>query len=71
MKHGPATPGANDPKITGTGVVTAGQEKRSYGKSKQKKDHLFLSFTFVTIVSLSFWQKAPALSIPFEQPARS
>jgi hypothetical protein len=66
MEHGPATTRANDLEIARTGVAAAGQHKCGYGKSKKEKDHLFLFFTFVTIVSLSFWQKVSALSIPME-----
>jgi hypothetical protein len=64
MKHGPAAAGANDSKITGTGATTVNQHKRGYREPGQEKDHLLLSFTFVTIASLSFWQKLPSLSIP-------
>jgi hypothetical protein len=62
MEHGPATTGANDLEITWTGVATVSQHQGGHSKSKEEKDHLFLSFAFVTIVSLSFWQKVPALS---------
>ncbi|PYU69211.1 MAG: hypothetical protein DMG49_13945 [Acidobacteria bacterium] len=66
MEHGPTTAGANDLKITRTRVATFSQHKRGYCKSKEEKDHLFLSFVFVIIVSLSFWQKLLALSIPLK-----
>jgi len=62
MEHCPATTGANNLEITWTGVAIVSQHQRGYGKSKEEKDHLFLFFTFVTIVSLSFWQKVPSLS---------
>jgi hypothetical protein len=64
MEHCPTAAGANDPKLTRTGVATLSQHKCGYSKSKKEKDHLLLFFTFVTIVSLSFWQKVLALSIP-------
>jgi hypothetical protein len=62
MEHCPTTTGANDLEITWTGVATVSHQQRYHGKSKEKKDHLFLFFAFVTIVSLSFWQKVLALS---------
>jgi hypothetical protein len=64
MEHCATPPGPNDPKITGSGVATVEQQEGGYGKSQQEKDHLLLSFAFVTIVSLSFWQKLLSLSIP-------
>jgi hypothetical protein len=64
MEHCPTTTGANDLEITWTGVATVSQHQRGYGKLKKEKDHLFLFFAFVTIVSLSFWQKVLALSTP-------
>jgi hypothetical protein len=67
MEHGPTPARANDPKITWTGIAISGQHKRSYSKSKEEKDHLLLSFAFVTIASLSFWQKPPSLSIPLRR----
>ena len=66
MERCPTTAWANDPKITGTRVATVSQEQRGHDKAKEEKDHLFLSFTFVIIVSVSFWQKLPALSIPLK-----
>jgi len=66
MERCPTTARANDPKITGTRVATVSQEQHGYGKAKEEKDHLFLSFTFVIIVSISFWQKLLALSIPLK-----
>jgi hypothetical protein len=62
MEHGPATTGANDLEITWTGIATVSQHQGGRSKSKEEKDHLFLFFAFVTVVSLSFWQKVPALS---------
>ena len=64
MEHGPTTTGANDLEITWTGVAAVSHHQRGHGKSKEEKDHLFLFFAFVTIVSLSFWQKVLALSTP-------
>jgi len=46
MEHCPTASRADNLEITGTGVATVGQHKRSYGESKKEKDHLFLSFTF-------------------------
>jgi len=66
MERCPTTAWANDPKITGTRVATVSQEQRGHDKAKEEKDHLFLSFTFVIIVSVSFWQKLLALSIPLK-----
>jgi len=63
MEHRPATTGTNDPEITRARVTTMSQQDCSNGKSKKEQDHLFLFFAFVTIVSLSFWQKVFALSI--------
>jgi hypothetical protein len=66
MEHCPATSWANDLEITWAGVTSATQQQHSNRNSKKKKDHLFLFFTFVPIVSLSFWQKLLALSIPLK-----
>jgi hypothetical protein len=66
VEHGPAPARANDFEIAGTGLAPACQYQGGYRKSKQKKDHLFLFFTFVTIASLSFWQKLHILSIPLK-----
>jgi hypothetical protein len=63
MKHCPTTPRADDPEITGARIATTCQHK-DYGESKGEKDHLLLFFTFVSISSLSFWQKPPSLSTP-------
>lgn len=63
MKHRPASAGANDLEIAWTGVYGLSQQKTGYRKSKKEKDHLFLFFTFVTIVSLSFCQKFRPLSM--------
>ena len=63
MEHRPATTGTNDPEITRARVTTISQQDCSNSKSKKEQDHLFLFFAFVTIVSLSFWQKVFALSI--------
>jgi hypothetical protein len=62
MEHCPTTTGSNDLEITWSRVATVSHYQRGHDKSKEEKDHLFLFFTFVTIVSLSFWQKVPALS---------
>jgi hypothetical protein len=60
MEHCPTTTGANDFKITWTGVATVSHHERGHGKSKEQ--NLFLFFAFVTNASLSFWQKVLALS---------
>jgi hypothetical protein len=67
MEHRPASAGTNDPKITRARVTTISQQNCSNGKSKKEQDHLFLFFAFVTIVSLSFWQKVFALSILLQE----
>jgi hypothetical protein len=73
MEHRPTTTRANDLEIAWTGVTAAAGQRKGgeQGEPKKKKDHLFLSFTFVIIVSLSFWQKVPLLSISKELLARS
>ena len=63
VEHRSAAAGANDPEITRARVATISQQDCSNGKSKKEQDHLFLFFAFVTIASLSFWQKVFALSI--------
>ena len=67
MEHGPTAAGANNLEVARAGVATIQQHKRTDSESEEQKDHLFLSFTFVPIVSLSFWQKAIALSMPFKK----
>jgi len=63
MEHSPTTAGPNDLEVTWAGVTGVSHQQRGNGKSKKKKDHLFLFFAFVPVVSLSFWQKVLALSI--------
>jgi hypothetical protein len=63
MEHGPTAAGPNDRKLTRPGVRTRSQHKSDNTESQKKKDHLSLSFSFVLIVSLSFWQKVYGLSI--------
>jgi hypothetical protein len=65
MEHCPATTGANDLEITGTGVATVGQHQRGgYGKSKEEKDHLFLFFAFVAICFAFFFGRKFRLCQP-------
>ena len=68
MEHCPTSSGANDLEITRAGATRYSQQQRPNGKLKKGKDHLlFLFFAFVPVVSLSFWQKALALSISLKE----
>jgi hypothetical protein len=67
MEHRPTTSGANNLEITWAGVAQVSQQQCGDGKSTKEKDHLFLFFAFVPVVSLSFWQKALALSISLKE----
>src|SRR5437879_3805868 len=64
MEYRPSSPGPDDFEVTWAGVTTVSQQHPRNGKLKKEKDHLFLYLAFVPIVSLSFWQKVVALSIP-------
>ena len=68
MERCPTTAWANDPKITGTRIATVSQEQRGHDKTKEEQDHLFLSFTFVIIVSVSFLAETTCFVNPLEEP---